>query len=72
MTKLEIIKDLERKYPRKGYLTLQEIADYRGEDRSNENLKTFVRGMQYKKEGTKKKWFVGDIADHLMNYRVLG
>lgn len=68
MNKQAIVKDIESKFPRTGLLSVTEIATYRGEDRGT--TRQFLKGLEYTGVPTKKKYFVGDIAEKIMAERV--
>ena len=67
MTKQELIRDMERKFPGCGLLSTVQVAQYRGVSRWR--AQAFLQGMEHAGYERKRLYFVGDVADKILEER---
>lgn len=51
-------------------LTVAQIAKFRGEHANTTSR--FLKGLEYTTEGKKRLYFVGDVANRILEHRVIG
>jgi len=68
MDKQTLIRNMQQSCGGAGFLSVKQIAAYRGEH-VNTTTK-FLKGMEYVSEGKKKLYFVGDVAERILEHRV--
>ena len=68
MDKQTIVRNMQQSNGGAGFLSVKQIAAYRGEH-INTTTK-FLEGLEYTTEGKKKLYFVGDVAERILNHRV--
>lgn len=65
MTKQEVIQDIERKFPKQGFLSATQIGQYRA-DTSRWRVKDVTEGLDFIGTPKKPMYFVGDIAQRII------
>lgn len=70
MDKQKLVRSMQQSAGGAGLLTVTQIAAFRGEH-VNSTTK-FLEGLEYTTTGKKKLYFVGDVADRILEHRVLG
>lgn len=67
MTKQELIRDMDKKFNQVGLLNITQIAKYRNMGRKATSK--FLQGLEYTTDGKCKLYFVGDIAQRILDNR---
>jgi len=70
MNKQELMRAMTQANNGAGLLTIKQIAQFRGEH-INTTAK-FLKGLEYLPSGKKKLYYVGDVANRILEHRVIG
>ena len=68
MDKQSLIRDMKQTFEGAGLLTPTQIAKWRG--MKWEATNKFLDGLEYTTQGKKKLYFVGDIAQRMIDGRI--
>ena len=66
MTKQEVIRDIEKKFPGQGFLSATQIGQYRG-GVSRHAVSEITEGLDFIGSPKKKLYFVGDVAERIVD-----